>query len=46
MTDLKCGNAGKEGISGVDGAGDEKEIVKGNHGMLVFGGDGASMAVR
>jgi hypothetical protein len=25
---------------------DETEIVKGNHGMLVFGGDGASMTIR
>lgn len=44
MTDLKCGNAGKKGVAGVKE--DETEIVKGNHGMLVFGGDGASMAIR
>lgn len=39
MTDLKCGNARK-------GEEEEKDVVKGNHGMLVFGGDGASIAVR
>jgi carbonic anhydrase len=44
MTDLKCGNAGKKGVAGVKE--DETEIVKGNHGMLVFGGDGASMTIR
>jgi len=44
MTDLKCGNAGKKGVAGVKE--DETEIVKGNHGMLVFEGDGASMAIR
>ncbi|KAH8772187.1 carbonate dehydratase [Hyaloscypha finlandica] len=45
MTDLKCGNAGAKGVAGVKEK-DEKEIVKGNHGMLVFGGDGASMTIR
>jgi carbonic anhydrase len=45
MTDLKCGNAGKKGVSGVKKE-DDKEIVKGNYGMLVFGGDGASMTIR
>jgi carbonic anhydrase len=45
MTDLKCGNAGKNGVAGVKEK-DETEIVKGNHGMLVFGGDGASMTIR
>lgn len=45
MTDLKCGNAGAKGVAGVKEK-DEKEIVKGNHAMLVFGGDGASMTIR
>jgi carbonic anhydrase len=45
MTDLKCGNAGDKGVAGVKDK-DEKEIVKGNHAMLVFGGDGASMTIR
>jgi len=45
MTDLKCGNAGKKGVAGVAGE-EEKTVVKGNHGMLVFGGDGASIAIR
>jgi carbonic anhydrase len=44
MTDLKCGNAGKKGVSGVKE--EDKEVVKGNYGMLVFGGDGASMTIR
>ncbi|KAE9370404.1 carbonic anhydrase Nce103 [Stipitochalara longipes BDJ] len=45
MTDLKCGNAGKEGVAGVKGE-EEEKVVKGNYGMLVFGGDGASMTIR
>jgi len=44
MTDLKCGNAGKGGVGAVGE--EQKEIVKGNHGMLQFGADGASMAIR
>lgn len=46
MTDLKCGNAGKNGVAGVKGEEEEKKVVKGNHGMLVFGGDGASISIR
>jgi len=44
MRDLKCGNSGKSMVKG--GKEEELEIVKGNHGMLVFAGDGAKMAVR
>jgi len=43
MVDLKCGNSGKKGVSGLGE--EELEIVKGNHGMLVFGGDGARMTI-
>ncbi|KAH8668235.1 carbonic anhydrase [Tricladium varicosporioides] len=50
INDLGYGNCGIDGklskkIGGSDGAGEE-EIVKGNHGMLVFQDDGASMTVR
>lgn len=44
MTDLKCGN--EKGTSRAGAGEEEKEIVKGKHGVLVFGSDGASMAVR
>lgn len=43
VRDLKCGNSGTlPGSAAEEGA----EIIKGNHGMLVFGGDGAKMATR
>jgi carbonic anhydrase len=45
MTDLKCGNSEK-GVKSVGKGEDEMEIVSGNHGMLVFGGDGAKMTIR
>lgn len=45
MTDLKCGNAGKGGVAGIETE-EETKVVKGNHGMLVFGGDGASITIR
>jgi len=44
MRDLKIGNSGKSKTT--DGAGEEFEILKGNHATLVFGGDGAQMAIR
>lgn len=41
IKDLGVGNAGSKSKTEVDG-----EVVRGKHAMLVFGGDGASMAVR
>ena len=48
MMDLNCGNGGKgASMSSMKGQREEeKEIIKGNHGVLVFGGEGADMAVR
>ena len=43
IKDLGFGNTGK-GVPGT--IGEEGQIVKGNHGVLVFGGNGASMAIR
>jgi carbonic anhydrase len=43
INDLGFGNSGKR-IPGK--VAEEAEIVTGNHGMLVFGGGGASMAIR
>ncbi|KUJ21761.1 carbonate dehydratase [Mollisia scopiformis] len=43
VRDLKCGNSGSLPGSATE---EELEIIKGNHGMLVFGGDGAKMAIR
>lgn len=45
IRELGCGSKGKGGVPGQKVV-EEGEIVKGNHGMLVFGGDGASMAIR
>lgn len=45
IRDLGFGNGGGKALGQKDGA-EEGEIVKGNHGMLVFGGSGASMAIR
>lgn len=44
VRDLGFGT-GKQGHKTADGSGDS-EVVKGNHGMLVFRGDSASMHVR
>jgi carbonic anhydrase len=44
VRDLKCGNSGS--LPGTSTAEEEVEIIKGNHGMLVFGGDGAKMSIR
>ncbi|KAE8451556.1 hypothetical protein EG329_003629 [Mollisiaceae sp. DMI_Dod_QoI] len=45
VRDLKCGNsAGLQGLTG--GNEEDADIIKGNHGMLIFGGDGAQMAIR
>lgn len=45
VRDLKCGNAGSlQGLTA--GQQEELDIIKGNHGMLVFGGEGAQMAIR
>ncbi|CZR57076.1 probable carbonic anhydrase [Phialocephala subalpina] len=45
VRNLNCGNAG--GLPGTKSAAQEEvEIVKGNHAMLVFGGDGARMSIR
>jgi len=41
IKDLGVGNAGSRSKAEADG-----EVVRGKHAMLVFGGDGASMAVR
>jgi len=41
IRDLGVGNAAKGFGNGVEG-----EVVKGNHGMLVFRNDGAKMAIR
>lgn len=48
IRDLNVGTAGKDAFStGSSSAEQEKvEIVKGNHGMLVFSGEGATMAMR
>jgi len=43
IKDLGFGNSG-EGVPGQ--VAEDGEIVKGNHGVLVFGGSGASMAIR
>jgi len=43
IKDLGFGNSGK-GVPGQ--VAEDGEIVKGNHGVLVFGGSGASMAIR
>lgn len=42
LRDLKLGT----GKLGADGASDDIEIVKGNHGMLSFSGDVAKMVIR
>lgn len=44
LRDLGCGNCDK-GIKSMQPEA-EAEVVRGNHGMLVFGGEGAAMAVR
>jgi len=44
VRDLKCGNASS--IKGIGAGQEESEIIKGNHGMLVFGGDGAKIDTR
>jgi len=44
LRDLGVGNAEAKGLKGV-GEGEE-EIIRGNHGMLVFRDNGAAMAVR
>lgn len=44
VRNLNCGNAG--GLPGTNAAEEKVEVVKGNHAMLVFGSDGAQMAIR
>lgn len=46
IRDLKVGTTGKEGFPGSASQEPQGEIVKGNHGMLVFSGDVATMAMR
>lgn len=48
VKDLGCGNSGSlPGTKAATAAAEApKEIVRGNHGTLVFGGEGASMAMR
>lgn len=45
IRDLGVGSKGRGDVPGSKTA-EEGEIVKGNHAMLVFGGNGASMAIR
>jgi len=46
LFDLGIGTSGNGGKSATAGAASEGHLVKGNHGMLVFGGEGAQMAIR
>ncbi|KAF4632008.1 hypothetical protein G7Y89_g6121 [Cudoniella acicularis] len=46
IKDLGFGNCGGTGKAIGGGGAGEEEIVKGNHGMLVFRDDGAQMTVR
>jgi len=46
IRDLGVGTGGAVKTKGLDGADDRKEIVRGNHGMLVFGEKEASLTVR
>ncbi|KAH7419079.1 carbonic anhydrase [Cadophora sp. MPI-SDFR-AT-0126] len=46
IRDLHVGTTGKEGYPGSSTQEQLGEIVKGNHGMLVFSGDVATMAMR
>lgn len=44
--DLGVGTEGKGGKASHASAASEADLVKGNHGMLVFGGEGAKIAIR
>ncbi|KAL2075823.1 hypothetical protein VTL71DRAFT_766 [Oculimacula yallundae] len=46
IRDLGVGTAEKENAGAASSAAQEQELVKGNHGMLVFSGDVATMAMR
>jgi carbonic anhydrase len=46
LLDLGVGTNGKGGKAAGSTREEEKDLVKGNHGMLVFGGEGAKMAIR
>jgi len=46
IRDLGVGTRGAVKTKGLDGTEDKKEIVRGNHGMLVFGENEAAMTVR
>jgi len=46
LFDLGVGTTGKGGKSSSGSAASDADLVSGNHGMLVFGGEGAKMAIR
>jgi carbonic anhydrase len=46
LRDLGLGNGKGNGLASIRGESEAGDVVRGNHGMLVFGGDGATMALR